>query len=324
MLQHILVPLDGSSRAEQALPTAARIARASSGTVVLLRVVSPPTEFVPHAAAHPGTARSNNDAKFAEAMNYLEQTARIGSLSGVRTETVAVAGKAADTILSVIDARAIDLIVMCSHGYTGMKRQVLGSVAESIAHHPPVPLLLLREGGPMPAALQLHGAGFLRALVPLDGSQQARAALIPCAQLIAALSAPAQGTLHLTRVVILPDAQQCSYHEREAILQEAQQYLEAAVEWLRKELADGLVAEPRLDITWSVTIDDDIAAGIIRVAEEGDVGGGAIGTGVAGSSNVIAMVTHGASGLEQWAMASVTERVLQATSLPLLIVRPVR
>ena len=74
-------------------------------------------------------------------------------------------------------------------------------------------------------------------------------------------------------------------------------------------------------LTWSVTIDDDIVAGIVRVAEEGEEVEGA---GVLGKSDVIAIATHGYGGLDQWAMGSITERVLQVTSLPLLIVRPAR
>jgi len=79
------------------------------------------------------------------------------------------------------------------------------------------------------------------------------------------------------------------------------------------------VADLKLPITWSVTIDDDIAAGIIRVAEDGE---GAEGVEVCDGSDVIVMATHGYSGLQRWAMGSITERVLHASRLPLLIVRP--
>lgn len=138
-------------------------------------------------------------------------------------------------------------------------------------------------------------------------------------QLIAALSAPGPGALHLMRVVVLPGAAKISPSEREAIMHKAKQYLRATVEHIRQGLVASPVADLKLAITWSVTIDDDIASGIIRVAEDGE---DAEWAGAQDGSDVIAMATHGYSGLQRWAMGSVTERVLHATRLPLLIVRP--
>lgn len=319
MFHHILVPLDGSLRAEQALPVAARLAQASGGTVVLLRVVRFHTEFVPYPAVDPGIRQTLNEADLVEARDYLECITRVSSLNGVHTETIAIQGQAAETILSIVDTHHIDLIVLNSHGYTGMKRWVLGSVAEKVARLAPVPVLLLREGGPALVGTPPHAEGPLRALVPLDGSVRAKAALVPAAQLVAALSAPGPGALHLTRVVILPDAEQISQSEREAIMHTAKQYLSSTAEHLRAGLVASPVADFKLAITWSVTIDDDIASGIIRVAEDGE---DTEGTGVFGGSDLIAMSTHGYGGLERWAMGSITERVLHATRLPLLVVRP--
>jgi nucleotide-binding universal stress UspA family protein len=192
-------------------------------------------------------------------------------------------------------------------------------VAEKVVHHSPVPVLLLREGGPALVGMPAHAEGPLRALVPLDGSVQAKAALVPAARLIAALSAPGPGALHLTRVVVLPDAAKISTNEREALMHKARQYLRTTVDHLREGLVAPEVAPLKLAMTWSVTIDDDIASGIIRVAEDGkethDIG-------VAGSSDLIAMATHGYSGFQRWMLGSATGRVLQATRLPLLVVPP--
>jgi nucleotide-binding universal stress UspA family protein len=319
MFQRMVVPLDGSPRAERAIPVAARLARASGGTVVLLRVAGLPTAFVPSPSADPWTIQTIIDADVVEAKRYLQDVARLHHLTGVRVETEVVVGAAATAILSVAKARHVDLIVLCSHGYTGMKRWVLGSVAEQVARYAPVPVLLLREGGPALVGTPPHAEGPLRALVPLDGSVYAREALVPAAQLIAALAAPGPCALHLSRVVVLPESAQISQSEREAILREAKQYLSATVDQLREGLLASPAADLKLAITWSVTTDDDIAAGILRVAEEGEEAHEAREL---GRSDLIAMVTHGSSGLPHWAMGSVTERVLHATSLPLLIVRP--
>ncbi len=106
-----------------------------------------------------------------------------------------------------------------------------------------------------------------------------------------------------------------SQTEREAILLQVKQNLSATVE----EMLAAPGRDHRLSVTWSVTIDDDIAAGIVRMAENGeDVEGG----GAFDGCDVIAMATHGYSGLQRWTVGSITERVLHATRLPLLIVRP--
>jgi nucleotide-binding universal stress UspA family protein len=319
MLKRVLVPLDGSARAEQALPVAARLAQSVGGTVVLLRVVTIPNEFVAYVTLEPIATQSVINATLEEARTYLQSLADSDSLQGVHTETEVLLGQAAATILSVVDSHLIDLVVLCSHGYTGMTRWILGSVAEKVSQLAPVPVLVLREDGPLPVPPLPQEGGPLRGLIPLDGSVRAQAAIIPAAQLIAALSAPAQGALHLTRVVALPLAAQFIQNEREAILQQAKQYLNSLADQMREGLFASSLADLKLSITWSVTVDPDIAARIIRVAEQGEE---AEGTGVFGTSQVIAMATHGYSGLQRWLMGSITQRVLHGSKLPLLIVRP--
>ncbi len=319
MFQHILVPLDGSPRAEQALPVAARIARASGGTLTLLRVVTHLIEVDLHPVQLSKRLELALEEDVAKANDYLAHVTSSDELRGINLRTEALTGPPAQTILLFADMQHVDLVVMCSHGETGIKGWILGSVAQKVARHSPAPVLVLREGGRALASPHPDGGGFLRALIPLDGSARAKAAIAPAAQLVAALSAPGRGALHLTRVVLLPEAEHIGYSEREEILQKAKKYLSSTVEHIREGLVASSVADLKLSITWSVTIDDDIAAGIIRVAENGE---DAEGAGVFGRCGVIAMATHGYSGVQRWAMGSVTERVLHATRTPLLIVRP--
>jgi nucleotide-binding universal stress UspA family protein len=319
MFRRILVPLDGTARAEQALPVAARLAGASGGTVVLLRVVNPLSELAPYYPSDSEMVRGMVEAEEATALSYLDSVTHMSLLAGVQTETAVMFGQPTSIILAEVDARRIDLVVMCSHGHTGMKRWMLGSVAEEIVHHAPVPVLVLREERSLPLAPGGQASGPLRALVPLDGSASAQAALTPAAQLVAALSSPDRGALHLARVVVLPDAQESSQSERAAILQEARHSLESTVEHLREGLVAAPAAELKPSLSCSVTIDDDIASGICRLAEDGE---GAAGSGRTGGADIIAMATHGFGGLQRWAVGSVTERVLHTTRLPLLIVRP--
>jgi nucleotide-binding universal stress UspA family protein len=92
---------------------------------------------------------------------------------------------------------------MTSQGNTGVKRWMLGSVAQKIARYSAVPVLVLHEKGPVPAGPHLDTRP-LRVLVPLDGSTLAKSAIEPAAQLAAAIAAPGQGSLHFMQVIKPP------------------------------------------------------------------------------------------------------------------------
>lgn len=323
MFRRVLVPLDGSDRAERAILTAARIARSTGGSVVLLRVVSTSIEFWPYMAPQPTLAQAIIDADLEEASKYLASVTALPELNGVSTETMTLYGPTAATILSVAYSHDVDVIVMCSHGYTGVTRWIMGSVAEKIARHSAVPVLILREGGPIPVGPHTDGRPF-RVLVPLDGSTRAKAAIEPAATLASILAAPGRGALHLVRVVkphvgettLTPEQRE---GEQQQGVQKAKKYLSSTVEHIREGLTAHSVKDLDLTITWSVAVDTDVASAIMRVAENGE---DAEGAGVFGGCDVIAVATHGYGGLQRWAMGSVTERVLNAAKLPMLIVRP--
>jgi nucleotide-binding universal stress UspA family protein len=157
MLKRVLVPLDGSARAEQALPVAARLAQTIGGTVVLLRVVTIPNEFVAYVTLEPVATQNVVNATLEEARNYLESLTGSESLHGVHAETEILLGQAAATILSLVDSHHIDLILLCSHGYTGMTRWILGSVAEKVSQLASVPVLVgtaVGHGGELDQPLQ--------------------------------------------------------------------------------------------------------------------------------------------------------------------------
>jgi nucleotide-binding universal stress UspA family protein len=305
MYKRILVPLDGSARAERALPIAARLAQAGNTTVHLVRVFNT-------SDAGQGLASENMEAERKAAEKYLARTTQSSDLAGMRVETQVIQdrGQPAATIISLARRRHIDFIVLCSHGYTGRTRLFLGSVAESIARHAPCPVLIIREDGPIPAGLLPGRSEPIRVIVPLDGSELAEVALLPAARLAATLGHPGQGFLHCMRVVILPVSSQISPGVREEIIGEAKIYLQRATEKFSAGLAATADETLNLSITSSVTVDDDVAAGIARLAETGENGL---------NYQVIAMATHVHSEQESWSMGSITERVLQATRLPMLI-----
>jgi len=307
MFKQILVPLDGSARAEQALPMAARLARAAHGTITLVQAVSPPSEFME--AVGEIVLPDLLDENAPVAREYLERIAQISSLGGIPTITEVVTGHPAQAIIAAARENKIDLVVMCSHGYTGAIRWAMGSIAEKVAHYAPAPVLILREGHALSMEVGTIPHGAVRVLVPLDGSAYAETALVPAALLAWALATPAPGALHLTRVVSSADEEGAR----------AQQYLSTVTQRLQQQgLTEPGVSLDLPTITWSVTLADDVASGIIQAAESGGKGR-EMGQGE--GCQVIAMATHGLGGPQLWATGSTTERVLQAARQPLLIVR---
>ncbi|MDQ2902019.1 MAG: universal stress protein [Chloroflexota bacterium] len=319
MFKHILVPLDGSTRAEGALPITARIAHAAGSSVVLLQVVSiPPPNYGYGYGGALGMSYGYGGAlgvtslpseqvgerEQAEATTYVTRLADSDLFAGVATTTKVVFGQPAPQILALVEQQEVDLLVLCSHGRTGFLRWVLGSVAQRVIHHSRVPVLVLREEGSTPSALRADAARPFCVAVALDGSPLAETALLPAAHLVATLAQHTQGAIHLLHV-LKPHP---SASEREE-MEHAQGYLQHVREHLLAQTSN-----LNLLVTWSVTPAQDVAETIITTAEKG-VGGES-------GCDILALATHGHGGIEQWIMGSVTERVLGASTVPVLVIRP--
>ena len=172
MIGSVIVPLDGSALTAEALPLARLIAERAGTPLVVLQVVPPDTPAVAQQAARaalPTPAGSPN----------AQVRIRVGDPA---EQIVATAAELPDP-----------LIVMTTHGRSGLGRWVFGSVAARVVHDAGVPVLL-RRAGVAPATIR-------NILVPLDGSAQAEAAL-PAALDLAALF---NARLHLVRVVEPPE-----------------------------------------------------------------------------------------------------------------------
>jgi nucleotide-binding universal stress UspA family protein len=312
MFKRILVPLDGSARAESALPVAARIARTYGGSVILLQVVETLREYGAY-------LKTIIDEEKADAQSYLKGVAKSDELAGVEVEVKVLAGAIGPTILETARTTHANLVVLCSHGYTGMQRWMLGSVSEQIARHAPLPVLILREGATLS---MLSPQKPVRALVPLDGSPFSEAVFEPVSYLVSGLaySVGQEGELHLLRVIDLPFTSGrlrsqaiIDTQTREQARQQAKDYLDR----LSARLDEAGLEELNIAATTSVESDPDIAEVITRQAE-----GAGNEKGENGAFMLIAMATHGRGGMSQFVMGSVTERVLHHTKLPLLVVRP--
>jgi nucleotide-binding universal stress UspA family protein len=253
-----------------------------------------------------------------EAEAYLEQFTQSDLLAGITLRTQVSAEPPAQSILSYAQSEQVDLIVLCSHGYTGFKRWALGSVAQKVARHSSVPVIVLPERSLSSPLYHPEEARPVRALVALDGSSLAESALLPTAHLVALISPEARpGELHLLRVIKPPsNPEERRYLKydidiQELMYREAKNDLQAAQDRLTRELAPDL----KLQVTFSIEEEADIAAALIRAAE---TGGGT----TAESHDLVALATHGRGGIKRWLVGSITERMLEEARLPLLIVRP--
>jgi nucleotide-binding universal stress UspA family protein len=143
-LKRILVPLDGSALARQALPRAAELAASTHAELILLAVHVPPLgEVLEEVSSYP-----RSDELLAALRDRL--LGELGSLADelreqqVLVTPVAAEGFPAEAIIDEAARRQVDLIVMATHGYSGLKRWALGSVADKMLHASPTPLLLVR------------------------------------------------------------------------------------------------------------------------------------------------------------------------------------
>jgi nucleotide-binding universal stress UspA family protein len=305
-MKTILVPLDGSALAERVLPYARLLARTIDARLHLLRVVTDVRhEHVPlddptvraEAGVPPGaTERDSAPAwealrQFAE--NDLAEHAAQLRAAGLQVTSEVRVGAPAETIVEVAAACHARMIAMATHGYSGLTRWALGSVADAVLHTAAAPVLLVRGNAPPPK----HASAIKRIIVPLDGSELARQALPTAIEL---------ADFARAEVVVV-----------QAITPSIEDYLGAASPVA--ELRDNLRAQALHEYEQQVAGDRPAAvtAAVLvghaaqAIAEEVDWR----------RADLIVMATHAYSGLRRWVHGSVADQLLHATTTPLLLVR---
>lgn len=328
MFKRILVPLDGSSRAERAIPVAAHLADQHGGTVVLIRVVGELAAYDGRVLADLPFApwMHDLDSHVRTAAAYLSHAATHGALDGVKTEMCVGSGVESEGILTAARARRADAIVLCGQGRSGTQRWGLDRVAEQVIRDAAIPVLAVPEEGPLAAYAGVARLRPLRALVALDGSALAEAALAPAVHVTTALADPGLGALHLMHVA-----------RDETSREDARSYLSAVAHELRSRA----LAEHLCLLTWSVVCagdGDDVAATLIAQANRprsvigvdssiralygGTSFDGEIEADSFDGADLIVISTHGYAGLYQHAIGPIAEGVLRLASCPVLVVRP--
>ena len=149
-LRYILVPLDGSSLAERAIPLATALAEKFGSEILLLRVldIPKPTPPTSHLEVTIGWVREARAQAHKEARNYLDTRQQKVYQQGIKVRALVRDRSPAEDILQVASSEEIDLIVMSAHGKGGLTRWTFGSVADKVARHSPCPVLLVRYASP--------------------------------------------------------------------------------------------------------------------------------------------------------------------------------
>lgn len=298
-LRSLLVPLDGSSFGEQALPVAVAIARRARASLHLIHVHRPAAVSM----AAQSSARWDDEIRESEWW-YLEREAGlVADAVGLTVTRVIGSPPVVEALCRRASEVEADLIVMTSHGRTGLARAWLGSVADGVLRQAEVPVLLIRPREQ--STLPEYHALFHRVLIPLDGSALAESVVEPAT----ALGALGAARYQLLEVVVPAEggepapapgaAEAAAAPQPRGDVAQAEGYLAGVAARLRER---GLAVEPE------VCVDERPAQVILDRAREGAL-------------DLVAMATHG-RGASRLLVGSVADAVLRGTSLPLLLFRP--
>ncbi len=141
----LMVPLDGSKLGEAALPVVRALAGKTKAEVVLMEVISPTPSVMAAESYYATYSNEIISAQHTEAENYLKGLAAKISAEGTKVSYRVEVGIPSERILETIEKEGINLVGMSTHGRTGIRRWVYGSIAGRILSSSPVPVLLVRS-----------------------------------------------------------------------------------------------------------------------------------------------------------------------------------
>ncbi len=308
MYRSILVPLDGSTFAEYALPVARSIARRAGATLQLALVHVPvPARYVESMVIFDKELEARNreheQAYLDEVIKRLATDLEVPVTSVLLDGEI---GKISEVLNDHVMATGADLIVMSTHGRGALSRFWLGSVADKLVRQGLVPILLVRpleekKEGPDLA----HEPVFQHVLIPLDGSALSEQILEPAV----ALGKLMQADYTLLRVlepwmpIGYPPTEysiRLDHQLQEQLQREAEEYLEGVAGRLRAQ---------SLQVQVRVVFSRFTSTAILEEAGKQGI-------------DLIAMETHGWGGLTRLLIGSVADKVLRGASVPILLQRP--
>jgi nucleotide-binding universal stress UspA family protein len=304
MIGSILVPLDGSTFAECALPTALGIARRAGAKLELVTInIRIPATVSAHI---PGYDAAWESAVHDRAEKYLNDTAkRVRQVADVTVQTTVRSGDIAEILLDQAAQVGADLIVMSTHGRGPLQRTWLGSVAVDVIRAAPLPVLLIRpDEGETPDFTKERV--FEHVLVPLDGSGHGEEVL-PWAVTLGALSNADYTLLQVVEPVWVHAQPYGTFppaHLDAAQLRAQESAVEAYL-----DVVAGRLRKRDSSVATIVRSDPSPAAAILSCANEHGI-------------DLIAMATHGRGGLGRILLGSVADKVVRGGETPVLLYRP--
>ncbi|MHB9288886.1 universal stress protein [Halobacteriales archaeon Cl-PHB] len=295
MFDTILLATDGSDGAAAATDHAIALAQQFEADLLALSVVDERGDTTDLGESDP-TAVTLQERLQATARETVDGVADRAAGRDVRCETAVVEGVPHEAIRGFAADHGADLLVLGTHGHTGLDRVLLGSVAERVVRTSDVPVVTVRaadDGGPTPST------DYETILVPTDGSDRAAAALDAAVPVVERTGA----TLHLLHVVDVREAaSRADYSPPEKVMERLRTAGEAAVD----RLADR-ARTAGVEVVTHVEVGDPPTA-IVAGAAEYD-------------ADLVAMATAGRSGIKRVLLGSTTERVVRTADVPVLTVR---
>jgi nucleotide-binding universal stress UspA family protein len=304
MYRRILVPLDGSPTAEQALDEATGLAQHAAAQVLLVHVL----DFGVSLPCDEDDPDYWRGCRQHDADTYLESVAektRVKSMVPVSISVRDGVNTVAAILTEAEDWKA-NLIVMTTHGRGVIERAWLGSVADSLVREAKLPVLLVRAKA---AGTERRGdRRFEHILVPLDDSERSRR-ILPAAAALARVEQARVTLLHVVHPWVVPVRPLAHAHHAAEIRKHAVlDRTEKAEEYL-SEIALGL--DPAIkDVTAdAVTAKWSDAEEIMNYARDHE-------------ADLIALATHGRSGLKRSLLGSVADKIIRGADQPVLVLRP--
>ena len=296
MFEHILVPLDGSPLAECVLPHIVALAQTFGSRVTLLQVL----ERGPAADRARSVDPLGWHLRKAEAEAYLGGLAARLRKLGFRTESRLLEGQAAEQIIEFARGHYVELIVLSSHGQSGLSEWNISSVVQKIILRAYMPAMIVRAYQPCTGDLgSLH---YRRLLVPLDGSQRAECPL-PLATALARFHGSQLLLAHLVRRPEIPRRVPLTQEETELVNELTERNRLVASSYLEQ-----IRSQLPVDTQSRLLVSDNIAATLHDLVEQEDVA-------------LVVLGAHGYSGRPKWPYGSVALSFIVYGTTPLLIVQ---
>lgn len=287
MFNRILVPLDQSDLSERVLPIAQCLAKYFESKVDLIYVVATDGETLPEEVfAH---ARDEGEAYLKGIVDSWPPEHKPNELNAD-----VLAGYPASEIIEQAESQEDTLILMATHGYSGVQRLLLGSVAGKVVQATTTPVLLVPAGATNPKGGLVE---FERLIIPLDGSELAETVLPYAINLCK--------TLDMELILVR------SYHPNfpgsTIRMHDVTKIVHDSAENYIKDMAEKLKNEGLKNVTYEV----------LKGLPAEQITDFAIET----PNSVTALCTHGRHGISRWVLGSVTNAVIHCSKEPVLVIR---